>query len=519
MGKPLRILHLEDNRGDAELIRSALSEEGIDFEIDWYQTGKSFRTALDGRDYDLIFSDYSLPDFDGLSALKLAKEKLPETPFIFVSGTMGEDTAIESLRNGATDYVLKQNLKRLPPSVNRAMRETLERQERRQLEEKFLRAQKMEIVGQMSSGLAHDFNNLLTVILGHVQLLMEKNIDADLRDSLKNIDRAAEAAGNLTRQLLTFSRKQPFQVKVIDLNRVIRDMGGMLTRVIGRNISLKMECLPGLPPVKADSGMLEQVIMNLAVNARDAMPNGGTLTLRSGHEVVDRKRALSHVGARPGKFVFFSVSDTGTGIAPEVMRHLFEPFFTTKAAGKGSGLGLVGAFGIVQRHSGWIEVGARDGVGAEFRIFLPECSESVPAPAQDSEGPGSYRGSESILVVEEEPSLRHLVRVILEDGGYRVLEAESEKTALEQWDRAQGEIDLLLTDLIVGDGISGRDLAEILKTRKPGLKIVHISGYGIERIEKDRASDRGAFFLQKPFQRLELVKMVRECLDRNLSEV
>ncbi|MEO7426984.1 MAG: response regulator [Fibrobacteria bacterium] len=514
MEKSLRILHLEDDAGDAKLVMATLSKEGIACDISWQQNGKAFREALDGPAYDLIFSDYSLPDFDGPSALRLAKEKCPDTPFIFVSGTMGEDTAIESLRSGATDYVLKQNLKRLPLSVRRAVRESGERKERRLLEEKFLRAQKMEVVGQLAGGLAHDFNNLLTVILGHVQLLLGNGGPPEQRDSLKNIHRAAEAAGNLTRQLLTFSRKQPFQAVQLDLNQVILDMAGMLTRVIGANITLRTECAADLPFVKADLGMLEQVIMNLAVNARDAMPEGGILTIRSGFMDLGGTQIGFQAGARAGEFNTLSVIDTGTGISREVLARLFEPFFTTKGDGKGTGLGLTGAYSIVQQHEGWIEVKSEVGHGSEFRIFLPASREKAAPESPAARDADITRGAETILVVEDEPLLRKLVHIILEESGYQVLTADSGRQSLELFEHHRGGIDLVLTDMILADGMTGKELAALLKIKQPGLNIIYTSGYGIEQINMKTPLERDTFFLPKPFQRLELTKMIRECLDR-----
>ncbi len=498
---------------DAKLVRATLWKEGIACDIAWQQSGKAFREALSGQSYDLIFSDYSLPDFDGPAALKLAKEKCPDTPFIFVSGTMGEDTAIESLRSGATDYVLKQNLKRLSPSVRRALREASERGERRLLEEKFIRAQKMEVVGQLAGGLAHDFNNLLTVILGHVQLLLESTPSPEHRGSLKNIHHAAEAAGNLTRQLLTFSRQQPFKPAALDLNQVILDMAGMLGRVIGANINLRTFCAPDLPGVNADLGMLEQVVMNLAVNARDAMPGGGILAIRSGYESVQSDRAHFQVGARAGNFVTLAVSDTGTGIPPEILPRIFEPFFSTKGESRGTGLGLTGAYGIVQRHMGWIEVVSEYGHGAEFKIFLPESQERISPPKPQSGEAESPRGRETILVVEDEPLLRKLMQIILEDSGYSVLASDSGRQGLELWEHCRGKIDLVLTDMILADGMTGKELAGQLKIKKPDLKVIYTSGYGIEQINVAAAMEGDTYFLQKPFQRRELTTMIRDCLD------
>jgi two-component system cell cycle sensor histidine kinase/response regulator CckA len=513
MEKQFKILHLEDDRQDAELIHAVLGNGELACEITHVASGKAFPDALGQASFDLILSDFSLPDWTGLQALEWVKQKCPGTPFIFVSGTMGEDTAIGCLRSGATDYVLKQNLKRLAPAVQRALREVEERREKEQLEEKFRQAQKMEIVGQFAGGIAHDFNNLLTVILGHVQLLLEsKNSDPELMDSLKNIHHAAEAAGGLTGQLLAFSRKQALQPKVLDLNGILSALGNMLSRILDRNISLEKE-FADVPPILADAGMLEQMVMNLAVNARDAMPKGGRLILRSGWEEINAKQAALRSGSRPGRFVYLSVSDTGTGIPPEFLGHLFEPFFTTKGPGKGTGLGLTSVYGIAQRHQGWIEVKSEVGRGTEFKVFFPETSVPLVSPSPDSAPATPARTGETLLIVEGEPALRNFIRAVLEDAGYRILEAGSGAEALRLWERLGAETDLVLTEMILSDGMTGPELTALLETKKPGLKVIYSSGYGLDAFE-GKPAPRNSVFLQRPFPSQLLTRMVRDCLDQ-----
>jgi PAS domain S-box-containing protein len=386
--------------------------------------------------------------------------------------------------------------------------------ERRRVEEQLRQAQKMEAIGHLAGGIAHDFNNLLTVILGHVQMLIQNGrMDPESRDSLNSIFMAADRAGNLTRQLLAFSRKQALIPQVLDLNNVIADMARLLERVIGENIILTTLCPAGLPAIHADRGMLEQVILNLVVNARDAMPRGGRLTLRSERMRVDAEYARNHSGAREGNFVCLGVSDTGTGMPEEILSHLFEPFFTTKEAGKGTGLGLATVYGIVQQHQGWIDVRSQVGVGTDFRIFLPECGNAALHPEPGRAQPHLSRGSETLLVVEGDSTLRQLVRAHLEELGYHVLEAASGREAEAVWTRHSTDISLLLTDLVVPDGPMGRNLAEKLRQDKPELKIILTTGNGANSAPVLAAMQPQPFLLQKPYQLRKLAQAVRHCLD------
>lgn len=513
MTKSLRILHLEDNLMDAELIKSILRKEAPGCRIDSVQTRKGFQKALEEAGYDLILSDYSGPDFDGKTSLRFCKQNHPETPFIFVSGSMGEDTAIDSLLGGATDYVLKEKLKRLGPAVSRALREVKEREEKKSLEIKFLQAQKMEVVGQLAGGIAHDFNNLLSVIHGHLQLLlMRKNIDPELLESLRDMHLAAETAGNLTQQLLTISRKQPLRSVIMDVNLVVASLTKLLGRVIGGNIVLEAECLPEKLFVKADSGMLEQVIMNLVINARDAMPDGGRINLKSGKvEILEGDD--TGINRRPGKFICLSVADTGTGIPAEIISVMFDPFFTTKEAGKGTGLGLATVYGIVKQHQGWLEVDTKLGEGTEFRVYLPELEASISSPEAKQELPALPGGNESILLVEADSPARKQARIFLEEKGYAVQDVGSVQAALAIPAQQVARFDLLLTDLILPDALPGPNLAELLKKKKPGLKVIYTTKYGVDPSSKDVPALPNRFFLPKPYERHSLIRAVRQCLD------
>jgi two-component system cell cycle sensor histidine kinase/response regulator CckA len=340
MKKSLDILYLEDNALDAELVRATLAAEDIQTELLRVETQVDFVAALERGGFDLILSDYNLPGFDGISALAIAREKCPQIPFIFVSGSLGEERAIETLKSGATDYVLKHRLSRLVPSVRRALDDVAAQRERKHLEEQLRQSQKMEAIGRLAGGIAHDFNNLLTAIIGYSQLLLSRlNEDDPMRMEIVEIEKSGRRAASLTSQLLAFSRKQVIQPRVLDLNSVISDLDKMLRRVIGEDIDLINVLNRTLAPVKMDPGQVEQIIMNLAVNGRDAMPRGGRLIIETRNVEFDEHFTESEVLIPPGSYVLLSVSDTGCGMDIETQARIFEPFFTTKSAGKGTGLG------------------------------------------------------------------------------------------------------------------------------------------------------------------------------------
>ena len=385
--------------------------------------------------------------------------------------------------------------------------------EHRRLEEQFLQAQKMEAVGRLAGGVAHDFNNLLTVIGLHSQwALRDLKPDDPLRESLEQIRKAGERAAALTRQLLVFSRRQVLEMRVLDLNEVLMGLSKMLPRLIGEDIAVKMSLAPGLWRVKADSGQIEQVVVNLAVNARDAMPTGGTLIIETSNVALDETYAREHAGVAVGDYVLLSVSDTGTGMSEEVKAHLFEPFFTTKEPGKGTGLGLATVYSIVKQHQGHIWVYSELGQGTTFRIYLPRAKEEVEIREAVSEVTPTPRGGETVLVVEDNLAVREIAARVLRELGYTVLEAASGAEAL-QVARAQGKLDLLLTDVIM-PGISGSALAKQLVALWPGLKVLFISGYTDDLIASQGILEEGMALLQKPFSPEALARKVREVLDK-----
>jgi PAS domain S-box-containing protein len=641
-----KLLCLEDSAEDRQLIAESLQVDGLTYETTDARTQKEFQAALNQSRFDLIISDFSIPSYNGMSALAAAQKAQPETPFLFVSGTFGEERAVESLKAGATDYVLKTHLKRLGPAVRRALREARERTgrrkaeeslqesearfrqlaenidevfwltdtrksavlyinpayekiwgrtceslyrnpqnwleaihpedrerireavatrqtkggynetyrivrpdgsvrwirdracpihkesgevyrvvgtaeditEQRSLEERYRQAQKMEAVGQLAGGVAHDFNNLLTVMLGNTELVLMRpdRLDPEIRESLKQVVDAARRAANLTRQLLAFSRKQVLQPRTLNLNEVVSSLVSMLNRVISEDIQLQCNYSAQAAFIQADAGMMEQVLMNLVVNARDAMPTGGKLVVGTEKVSFNGDTSRLHPEARPGEFACLTVSDTGSGIAPEHIARLFEPFFTTKEPGKGTGLGLATVYGIVKQHLGWVEVASRPGAGSTFKVFLPATQTPPVVSAESGPEAAPRGGTETILLVEDDMPVRLLTRRALEAVGYHILEAASGPDALEIWRKRAGEIDLLLTDNVMPGGIPGGSLAEMLRKERPSLRVIYMSGYNQDQPGKRVKStgEHGTEFLQKPYRSALLMESVRRCLDK-----
>ena len=384
----------------------------------------------------------------------------------------------------------------------------------KRLEEQLRQSQKMEAIGQLAGGVAHDFNNILTVIHGHASLLTAGgSLTAVSARSAQQISQAAERAAGLTRQLLTFSRRQVMQPRRLDMNEVVGNMTKMLGRILGEDITLQLNYFAQPVMVQADAGMMEQVLLNLAVNSRDAMPKGGVLGIRIAALEVDARRVAEQPEARAGRCVCVTVSDTGCGIPPENLRRIFEPFFTTKEVGKGTGLGLATVYGIVKQHQGWIEVQSEVGKGTTLRFFLPRSSEATEAAKVRPDEQAVRGGTETILVVEDEEPVRELVCHVLSGHGYRILQAESGVRALEVWQASKEQIDLLLTDLVMPDRMNGRELAETLWAERPQLKVIFTSGYSAEAVGRDFVLRRELNYLQKPYHPRRLALAVRDCLD------
>ena len=517
MGQPIRVLLVEDNPDDAEMVLHALRRAGFDPEWHRVETEADYLAWL-RTNPDVILSDHAMPQFDGPRALRLLKESGLEVPFISVSGTIGEDVAVDAMRHGVTDYLLKGNLTRLGAAVNRALEESRLRKERRELEEQFRQAQKLEAVGQLAGGVAHDFNNILTVIQGYATLLEQGSMENV--EAAREITFAVERAAGLSRQLLSLTRKQAMQLRVLDFNVVVEDMTKLLRRSLGEDITLVVEAADHLPMVRADQGMLEQVLLNLALNARDAMPGGGRLVIATSITTHQpRDAAENSPGSAPGTAVCLRVTDTGSGIPPEIVGRIFEPFFTTKGLNKGTGLGLTTVQGIVSQHQGEIRVSSTIGEGTTFEIILPACAPHIEPAVRERVAAPVRRGNETILLVDDEPTLRSMMRMALKHFGYEVLEASSGRQAMTIFEQTGQRIHLLLTDMVMPDGISGQELAEQMCAHAPGLRVLYTSGYQIELVSRGLASQEGIHFLQKPFSMQKLAEAVRDCLNRTPAAV
>jgi PAS domain S-box-containing protein len=641
MAIPLNILIVEDSQDDAELMVGALRQAG--FEPNWKRVEKErdFLAEIK-KPIDVILSDYSMPQFNGLRAVKLLRETGSDVPFILISGTVGEEIAVDAMKHGTTDYLLKDRIGRLGNAVHRAVREVEERAARRRAEEslrqteqrlriifnesalgialvakdghpvltntalqkmlgytneelsrmhfqefthpddrakgaglfrqllqgelksyqlekrylrkdgrevpahlsvslargvsgqddfsiamvedvtarrkleaQFIEAQKMEVIGHLASGVAHDFNNFLGIIISYSDMLSDEvEPGGRAREHNEKIRHAAERAAGLTRQLLVFSRRQAVQMVVLDLNAEVREMEKMLRRLIGENIELSVVPGRNLGRIKGDSGYIGQLLMNLVVNARDAMPDGGKLAVTTKNQTLDEAAARAQKGLTAGDYVLLIVKDTGIGMSDEVKARIFEAFFTTKPKGKGTGLGLATCQTIVQQCGAHIGVDSQPGKGAAFTIYFPRVEQLAQAAARSIPGGPLPRGTEALLVVEDEPALRRLACEVLEGQGYQVIQASNGLHAISVAREHKGPpIRLVITDVIMPE-MGGKVMAEWLTTTYPDVKILFTSGYTDEAIASQGVLEAGIDFLSKPYTPAMLAHKVREMLDR-----
>jgi len=639
VGAALRLLIIEDSEDDARLIVRDLQRGGYAPSYERVDTDAAVRAALTRGPWDVIISDFNMPTFSGTDALKLLREHDQDTPFIFVSGTIGEDVAVEAMRAGAQDYVTKDNLRRLVPAIERELRDAAVRRagthavraseaqlrailhsaldahitmdkagtitswnpqaeaifgwsapevlgkrlsdvivptahreahgrgvarflttgegpilnrrleltalrrdgdefpvelavtpirvgdawsfsaflrditERKQLQQQLIQSQKMEAVGRLAGGIAHDFNTLLTAIFGYTDLLTEELPEgSQARKDVAEIRKAGERAASLTRQLLAFSRQQVLQPIVLSVNALVADVETMLRRLIGADVELRTTLAPDAGNVRADPGQLEQVILNLAVNARDAMPTGGKLTIETQNVELGEMYAEARQPVVPGAYVMLAVSDTGVGMDAKTQARIFEPFFTTKEAGKGTGLGLATVYGIVKQSGGYIWTYSEPGHGATFKVYLPQVEAPVEATVRPPEPGRTLGGTETVLLAEDDELLRPLARGLLEKLGYTVLDAGTAAAALALAHAHGGPIHLLLTDVVM-PGESGRQLARRLGEVRPDMRVLYTSGYSDDAIVHHGMLEPGLNYLQKPFTPATLARSVREVLD------
>jgi PAS domain S-box-containing protein len=640
----LRLLLVDDSAEDAELVVVELRRHGFEVEFERVDTEEGLRAGLASGPWDVVLCDYGLPSFDLPSALSTVLETDSDLPFLVLSGTIGEEAAVGALKAGARDVVLKTNLARIGPVIERELEESRNRrrhreseralaesearksaildsaldgvitidengriidfnpaaermfghrandvrgadmadliippefrqrhreafarylatgeatliggraelsglrangdefpvelsitrgdvggrtfftsylrdltdrrraeEERDALEAQLRQSQKMEAIGRLAGGVAHDFNNILLAIRGFAALLFKNLGDSHEREHVRGIDLAAERAADLTRQLLAYSRQQVLQPEPTDINVVVEETSEMLARLIGEDIRLTYELAPGLRPVLVDRSQLSQVILNLAVNARDAMPDGGSLEIRTRSVEVDETGVLGVEDIEPGTYTLLRIADTGSGISAETAAHVFDPYYTTKA--DGTGLGLATVHGIVQQSGGHIALSSELGVGTTFALYFPVTEEPV-AVAEDPVEVVDMEGDETILLVEDAELLRPLLVEVLESYGYRVIPAANGADALELLARDRPAIDLLITDVVM-PGMNGRELAERIGAELPGLRVLFTSGYPADPHIRQSIAEGRVAFIQKPYLADELARTVRQIL-------
>lgn len=519
MKQTLQILHIEDSTEDSELVEQLLKRDGLNCEIKRVETQPQVFDALQGQTFDLILSDCRLPGFSGQQALQIAHALSPEVPFVFVSGTIGEETAIESLRNGATDYVLKDHLTRLGPAVRRALAEAEERTLCRQLQQRLREAARLEAVSTLSNGIAHDFNNILTIILGHASLLtMEYDRPERVLEITDTIANAARRASEVVQQLLAFAHKSEGRNSPTDMNRRVQEALALLKGTLPHKIEIVFEPGRNLPSILACASQLERMIMNLISNAIDAMPDGGQITLTTSKvEAREVPDLLPEFGSE--HYVCLQVSDAGAGMDPTIREHIFEPFYTTKERGRATGLGLPVVYGLMQAHHGSIDISSEIGKGTTVSLFFPVPKHHVDRKFQVShQSDPSLRGSETVLVVEDEADVAFFLETVLRSHGYRVLIAHDHDHALQLFDAQDKPIDLVFSDVGLPK-VDGVTLCGELKQRHPGIKIILASGYSPSDFQARMDElDIGAF-IPKPYNAQNILKTVRKILDQKAKSL
>jgi signal transduction histidine kinase len=512
------ILIVDDQEADVSLLEKMLRGAGY-VSISSTRNPQEVCEMHRKNRYALILLDLLMPGLDGFQVMEGLKAIEADGYLSVLVITAHPEQKLHALRAGANDCVSKpfdfaEVLMRVHNLLEVRLLHLEAAMRREQAEGRFIEAQKMEVVGQLAGGVAHDFNNILAIIMGYSELMMQKlGPDKELRNHLEAIRLAAERAAGLTRQLLVFSRKQTVQPVVLNLSDVVSGMEKMLRRLIDENIELTFALGKDIGRIKADSGYVGQVLMNLVVNARDAMPRGGKITVATSNATLDENYTRTHTGAIPGDYVMLSVSDTGTGMTDEVKARLFEAFFTTKPKGKGTGLGLATCQTIVQQSGGHIGVYSEVGKGTTFKVYFPRVDLPLDTAASPIQKGPLPRGTETLLVVEDEPAVRHLARDVLEAQGYEVLRASNGQHALQVAREHKGSpIRLVITDVIMplmGDKV----MAEWLKSAYPDLKFLFTSGYTDDAIAHHGVLDPGMAFLPKPFTPATLTRKVRELLD------
>jgi signal transduction histidine kinase len=519
MGHPLRVLIVEDNPKDAALLVRELRRGGYDLTFERVETPQAMQQAIEAGKWDLVVSDYAMPFFSVQGALDILKQNNLDLPFIVVSGTVGEEVAIEALRAGAHDFMPKGQFTRLLPAIKRELREAAMRAEHRAVEDRLRHAQKIEALGQLTGGIAHDFNNLLAVIVGNLDLLLEMLDDAPDKQTLANAAlKSALHGSELTKRLLAVARQQPLSVRIIDVNALLPGITAMLQRTLGEKIAIQVTRASDLWQAHADPTQVEDALLNLAINARDAMPEGGTIAIDTMNKQLDAQYAACHPEVSPGDYVMLSVTDTGFGMSPDIIERATEPFFTTKPLGKGTGLGLSMVHGFAKQSGGHLNIYSEVGHGTTVRLYLPAITaQTHSAPTDPTQAQSSSRGGESILVVDDNLDLRTVVVRSLNSSGYKTREAENGPAALRMFDAGE-KFDMLFTDIGLPDGLNGYDLARLALQRQPDLKVLFTTGYAKTALYNDELASDPNRILHKPYRVEDLLEKIRNILDHQIHD-
>jgi signal transduction histidine kinase len=512
---PLHVLIVEDSEEDADLIVLELKRGGFEPFFRRVDNADAMAQALGERDWDMVLSDFSMPHFSVPQALAMVQQHGRDIPFVIVSATIGEEAAVEAMKAGAHDYVLKHRLGRLVPAVNRELRESAVRRERHHLEEQLRHAQKLESLGLLAGGVAHDFNNLLTGILGNASLVLEiVEGDSEVRGMLHDIIRASERAADLTRQLLAYAGKGKFLIEPVDTSVLVRDISELLRSSVPRTVELTLELHPDLPHVEGDASQIQQLVMNLILNAAEATgERPGVVRVSTGIRAVAPGERLSHFQPdppRPGTYVTIEVVDDGCGMSDAVRAQIFDPFFTTKFTGRG--LGLAAALGIVRGHRGAIGVDSVEARGSTFTVLLPASGEAAPGVAGASAQPVLQATAGCVLIIDDEDVVRRAARAALEHFGYTVFEACDGRDGADLFSRLHDRISCVLLDLTM-PRMDGHDVWRYIRRIRPDMRIVISSGFEESEAMRQFADAPGLDFIQKPYTASALVRKIRTSLD------
>ncbi len=511
MARPLRVLIVEDDERDVALLLRELKRGGYDPVSERVETSATMNAALEKQTWDLVVSDFSMPQFSANAALDEVRKAGLDLPFIIVSGTVGEETAVEAMRAGAHDMP-KGQFTRLLPAIARELREAELRAKHRTIEQQLRQAQKMEAIGQLTGGIAHDFNNLLAVIVGNLDLLCE--IEQANPTQANLIDAALSSAlrgAELTKRLLAFARQQPLSAQVLNLNDRLPDMIAILQRTMGESIQINTGLTTDLWSARIDPSQLEDALLNLAINARDAMPDGGTLLIETANIHLDAEYAASHAEITPGDYISLSVTDTGTGISPEIVERVIEPFFTTKEHCKGTGLGLSMVYGFAKQSGGHLSISSELGVGTIISLYFPRGTTDDVATAIKPSRATIPGGSDRILVVEDNAQVRTATVNILQSLGYHVEQAESARAALATL--KERSFDVLLSDVVMPE-MNGIALAAEVRQLYPKMAVLFVSGFS-SKLSATELQRLGANFVAKPYRKADLAVAVRAALENS----